>query len=97
MLKIHYDNINAYCFTEGSTCDEIEVIQDVSRKKHAETSELKDLFFPRIIALRTANMFYQWFAVVLVFYGLSFSSTDLSGDPHKNFIFNVAIDIPGNI
>ena len=40
-------------------------------------------------------MFYQWFAVTLVYYGLSYSSTDLAGDPYTNFCSSVAIEIPG--
>ena len=40
-------------------------------------------------------MFYQWMAVTLAYYGLTFSSTDLAGDPYSNFCSSVAIEIPG--
>ena len=60
-------------------------------------AEIKDLFHPKLMALRTANMFYQWFSVTLVYYGLSYSSTDLAGDPYTNFCLSVAVEIPGII
>ena len=56
---------------------------------------IKDLFHPIIIRHRTFNMFYQWMAVTLAYYGLTFSSTDLAGDPYSNFCSSVAIEIPG--
>ena len=56
---------------------------------------IKDLFQPEIIRHRTFNMFYQWMAVTLAYYGLTFSSTDLAGDPYSNFCSSVAIEIPG--
>ena len=58
---------------------------------------IRDLFHPRIIRHRTFNMFYQWMAVTLAYYGLTFSSTDLAGDPYSNFCSSVAIEIPGKI
>ena len=54
------------------------------------------LFGSRRMALRTLNMFYQWFAVTLAYYGLSFSSTDLAGDPYSNFCSSVSVEIPGS-
>ena len=63
--------------------------------QHLDKPGLKDLFRPKLIGLRTLNMFYQWFAVTLVYYGLSYSSTDLAGDPYTNFCSSVAIEIPG--
>ena len=56
---------------------------------------IRDLFQPEIIRHRTLNMFYQWMAVTLAYYGLTFSSTDLAGDPYSNFCSSVAIEIPG--
>ena len=69
-----------------------------SRKSSQNTVKhcpFKALFLPLSIGLRTANMFYQWFAVTLVYYGLSFSSTGLAGSPYINFCISVSIEIPG--
>ncbi len=54
-----------------------------------------DLFRPRLIALRSANMMYQWFSVTMCYYGLSFSSTSLAGDAYSNFCLSVFVEIPG--
>ena len=57
----------------------------------------RDLFYPKLMRFRTLNMFYQWMAVTLAYYGLTFSSTDLAGDPYANFCSGVAIEIPGTL
>ena len=58
---------------------------------------LLDLFRPSSIAFRSLNMFYQWFSVTMCYYGLSFASTSLSGDPYSNFMLSVSIEIPSYI
>ena len=40
---------------------------------------LGTLFAPKLILLRSLNMFFQWFCVTMVYYGLLFASTSLSG------------------
>ena len=64
----------------------------VETKKEAG---IRDLFQPSQMKYRTLNMFYQWCAVTLAYYGLTFSSTDLAGDPYANFCSGVGIEIPG--
>jgi len=56
-----------------------------------------DLFRTRVILFRTLNMCYQWFSVTMCYYGLSFASTSLSGNPYSNFFLSVFIEIPGYI
>jgi hypothetical protein len=56
-----------------------------------------DLFYPKIILLRSLNMFYQWFSVTMCYYGLSYASTSLFGDPYTNFSLSVFIEIPGQL
>ena len=58
---------------------------------------IKDLFVPKLMAFRTLNMFYQWFAVTMCYYGLTFASTSLGGDPHTNYLLGVCIEIPAYI
>ena len=45
-----------------------------------------DLFRPMKIGVRTVNMCFQWFSVTMCYFGLSFASTSLAGDPYTNFI-----------
>lgn len=44
---------------------------------------LEKLFFP------------QWFSVTFVYYGLSFTSTSMAGDPFTNFCLTILVEIPG--
>lgn len=52
-----------------------------------------DLFRPRVIAMRSINMFYQWFSVTVAYYGITFASTTLSGDPYTNFALASSTDL----
>ena len=58
---------------------------------------MKDLFKPKIILQRSLNMYFQWFSVTMVYYGLLFASTSLSGDPYLNFSLVVLAELPSNI
>ena len=75
---------------EVSSYDDNKPVENVNKNPG-----IMDLFRPRLVRLRTLNMFYQWFAVTLAYYGLSFSSTDLAGDKYSNFCASVAVEIPG--
>ena len=50
-----------------------------------------------MILLRSLNMFLQWFSVTMVYYGLLFASTSLSGDPYANFALVVSAELPSYI
>ena len=39
-------------------------------------------------------MFFQWFSVTMVYYGLLFASTSLSGDPYLSFTLAVLAELP---
>ncbi len=56
-----------------------------------------DLFKPNVILFRSLNMFYQWFSVTMCYYGLSFASVSLLGDPYTNAALSYFIEIPGYI
>ena len=66
-----------------------------TKVKTKKEAGIRDLFQPSQMKYRTLNMFYQWCAVTLAYYGLTFSSTDLAGDPYANFCSGVGIEIPG--
>ena len=74
-----------------------EKTEDYQEVESQGTPSFKDLFVPRPMALRTLNMFYQWFAVTMCYYGLTFASTSLGGDPHTNYLLGVSIEIPAYI
>ena len=68
---------------------------DVKTEGNEEEAGIRDLLRPSQMKYRTLNMFYQWCAVTLAYYGLTFSATDLAGDPYTNFCFGVGMEIPG--
>ena len=68
----------------------VEVLKEVKNE-----DSFLDLFRPRSMMWRTINLCFQWFSVTFVYYGLSFGSTSLSGDPYSNFCLNIFIEIPG--
>ena len=77
------------------TSPNIEMHSEDVQLKNETMATFQDLFKPKSMARRTLNMFYQWFAVTMCYFGLTFSSTSLGGDPHTNFLLGVGIAIPG--
>eukprot|EP00397_Hematodinium_sp_SG-2012_P009158 GEMP01009233.1.p1 GENE.GEMP01009233.1~~GEMP01009233.1.p1 ORF type:complete len:607 (+),score=79.28 GEMP01009233.1:212-2032(+) len=59
------------------------------------TVGLRDLFASRVMRLRTLNLFSQWLGIVMAFFGLTHSSTDLFGNKHLNFVFSCAVEFVG--
>ena len=62
---------------------------------HDPTATVLDLFRPTLMLFRSTNMFYQWFSVTMCYYGLSFASVNLLGDPYTNAALSYFIEIPG--
>jgi hypothetical protein len=62
---------------------------------HERKATVLDLFRPTLMLFRSTNMFYQWFSVTMCYYGLSFASVNLLGDPYTNAALSYFIEIPG--
>ncbi|KAL7018302.1 hypothetical protein ACKWTF_010716 [Chironomus riparius] len=56
-----------------------------------------DLFRQPHLRSKALLIFFNWFVVSGAYYGLSWSSGDLSGDPRWNHIMSGAVEIPGYI
>ena len=52
-----------------------------------------DLFRNRVIAGRTVNMFFQWASTSMAYFGVTFASTSLAGDPYLNFALVILIEL----
>ena len=76
---------------QESEMEEIDQNTDKSREpgRVRENINVLDLFRPLKIGVRTLNMCFQWFSVTMCYYGLSFASTSLAGDPYTNFILRL--------
>ena len=71
--------------------------EETTTSTSQERPHLFDLFRPKMILLRTLNMFLQWVSVTMVYYGLLFSLTTLSGNPYINFALGVSVELPSYI
>ena len=57
---------------------------------------LKAIIKSKILLLRSLNMMYQWFCVLMVYMGTLYIGTKLSGNPHLNLALTMIPAIPGN-
>lgn len=55
----------------------------------------KKVLLSKIMVVRALVLFYNWSANAFVYYGLSLSSVNLSGNKYLNFILVALIAIPG--
>ena len=83
---------------EGSSNSRAQSVETLESDSDDESKPtFLDLFRPRLMLFRSSNMFYQWFSVTMCYYGLSFASVNLLGDPYTNAALSYFIEIPGYI
>lgn len=56
-----------------------------------------DLFRYPKLRQRTVVMLFCWFACNLTYFGLSFNSVNLFGNPILMFVINILVEVPGHI
>ncbi|XP_071955281.1 organic cation transporter protein-like isoform X2 [Antedon mediterranea] len=83
--KVNNVTISEHPFSEKN--------QDGNMKKHT----FLDLFKTRVLINRTLNIMYNWLVIVMVYYGLSLSTSDLGIDPYIAFMLSGLIEIPAYI
>jgi len=47
--------------------------------------------------MRTLNLFYQWFMLSGVYYGLSMGATTLGGNPFVNLAISGMLEVPAEL
>lgn len=79
-------------------------VESEASKKNEESeggeggkSSVLDLFKQPHLRTKAILIFFNWFVVSGAYYGLSWSSGDLSGNPRVNHILSGAVEIPGYI
>ncbi|XP_071956854.1 organic cation transporter protein-like [Antedon mediterranea] len=68
----------------------------IQMKKERKYTAL-DLFRTPNLRKKTINVMYNWFVVVMVFYGLSLSTDGLGIDPYIAFMLSGLVEIPARI
>ena len=102
LAKGHSENARKDLFKRASINsvspipDEVFQYTEITDTNEIKTKRfgLRDLFRPKVILIRSVVMFYQWFSVTMVYYGLLFTSTSFSGDPHLNLTLVVLAELP---
>ncbi|KAL1517616.1 hypothetical protein ABEB36_001355 [Hypothenemus hampei] len=56
-----------------------------------------DIFRYRRLRNRSLIIFYDWFANNITYYGLSWNTNNLGGNPYLNFVISGAVEIPAYI
>ncbi len=54
---------------------------------------IKIFFKSRKLMLRSIVTLINWFTNTFVYYGISFHTTDLAGDPYLNFFFSALVEL----
>ena len=79
------------------------VESEASSKKTSDESDggrkpsALDLFRQPHLRTKAILILFNWFVISGAYYGLSWSSGELSGDPRLNHIISGAVEIPGYI
>ncbi|XP_077863789.1 organic cation transporter protein-like [Saccoglossus kowalevskii] len=68
--------------------------QDVSNKRDQLNYGAVDLLRYPNMRKKTVIMFYSWITATLVYYGISFDTSSLGGNPYVNTFISGAVEIP---
>ncbi|KAK2173896.1 hypothetical protein NP493_846g01005 [Ridgeia piscesae] len=98
----HYpkDNTSSvYIFENG---DKVATGGSEATTEHATKSDsqeysLIDIMSSHTLRLYSAALFYLWFVICLVYYGLSLNSGTLAGNKYVNFALSGAVEIPATL
>lgn len=72
--------------------------EDVDKKdKPQVTASVLDLFKHSSLRKRSIIIFFDWCANNITYYGLSWNTNNLGGNPYLNFVISGAVETPANI
>ncbi|KAK4883410.1 hypothetical protein RN001_006729 [Aquatica leii] len=84
--------VNKRTITEGA----LENLLNTNDSGNTNSLTLRDLFKSATLTIRCAISSFCWMSTIFVFYGLSITSTTLSGNRYFDFILTSAIEIPAH-
>lgn len=71
-----------------------ELLPTLKSGAEGKRSTLIDLFKAPRLRYRTFNCIYQWMVNAFMYYGLSYNTNDLAGNPYLNFFIAGALEMP---
>lgn len=71
-------------------------IRTVEEEPSLKSETFAQVFVTRVLCIRIFVMCFAWIAVAMSYYGISFSSANLSGDFHINFELLMIVEIPSH-
>ncbi|KAG5876061.1 hypothetical protein JTB14_016803 [Gonioctena quinquepunctata] len=66
-------------------------------EKPANTGTVLDLFKTPNLRKKSLIIFFDWFANNITYYGLSWNTNNLGGNPYLNFVISGAVEIPAYV
>uniref|UniRef100_A0A6P7G0L1 Organic cation transporter protein-like n=1 Tax=Diabrotica virgifera virgifera TaxID=50390 RepID=A0A6P7G0L1_DIAVI len=69
--------------------------QDTNNSNKGTKTSVLDVFKYPNMRKKSLIIFFDWFANNLTYYGLSWNTNNLGGDPYLNFVISGAVEIPG--
>ncbi|KAL1517617.1 hypothetical protein ABEB36_001356 [Hypothenemus hampei] len=103
-LKEAKDIIQKCAKTNGVTISDArldELLKDNEEDKKKDVSEVTasviDLFKHSNLRKRSLIIFFDWCANNITYYGLSWNTNNLGGNPYLNFVISGAVETPANI
>ncbi|XP_046582115.1 organic cation transporter protein-like [Haliotis rubra] len=73
------------------------IMSDLSFEEDVQQTRLWRIFSSPVLLLRSAIVFFNWFAINIVYYGLSLNVGNLSGDIYLNFFISSLMELLGII
>ncbi|KFM67684.1 Organic cation transporter protein, partial [Stegodyphus mimosarum] len=73
---------------------DLKMLKEQKTGQNRSTSNVFDLFRSPKMRSRVLNMIYLWIVNAFMYYGLSYNTNDLAGNPYLNFFLAGALEIP---
>ncbi|CAG9763142.1 unnamed protein product [Ceutorhynchus assimilis] len=92
----------------AAKCNKVEILDETLDRLLVDTAEKKDLVAQKQHSIfdifkypslrnRSLVIFFDWFANNITYYGLSWNTNNLGGNPYINFVISGAVEIPAYV
>ncbi|CAG9763144.1 unnamed protein product [Ceutorhynchus assimilis] len=89
--------INRVTITEAKLDELLKKGEETKKEESQMTASVVDLFKHSNLRKRSLIIFFDWCANNITYYGLSWNTNNLGGNPYLNFVISGAVETPANI